>query len=142
VLDIVQNAHVDILGRDRRHEGSDRAVAAPLDRDLPTMVRERHRDRVGTVDRRVRTHAEQREPAPPLGVGRGRMGATDRQVLVLEGRPQRFRCDLAAPDIGPLLDDTAELDLKPARQLKVVIALEEVGTPPLPDWLLTRTTAS
>jgi len=46
-------------------------------------------------------------------------------------RPQRCRRDLAARDVGPLLDDTAELDLEPARQVEVVLALEDVSHAPL-----------
>ena len=64
------------------------------------------------------------------------------EVGLREQAPDASRADLATLAVRDLLDGAAELDLHAARQVEVVLVLEHVGDAPLPDWLLTRITAS
>ena len=52
---------------------------------------------------------------------------TPGQVLGLERLPHLRRRDLAAVGVGARLDDLAELDLQPARQVQVVLGPHDVG---------------
>ena len=126
VLGVVEHAHVDA---ERRTAPWTNAAIGPLPVpsivDLLAVVGQRHRDAgpaPSTVA--VRAHADQREPAPggpsAAGVPGGRYSSAN------SGHS-------AAGDTSPPsesvagLHDAAELDLQPARQVQVVLGLEDVG---------------
>jgi hypothetical protein len=46
--------------------------------------------------------------------------------------PDLRRASLLRSAVGPLLDDTAEFDLKRARQLQTVVGLQQIGDAALP----------
>ena len=80
--------------------------------------------------------------SPTTTTGRGGAGFLDRQVLVLEQTPDVLVLDFLLGLIGVVLHDLLELDLQTLRQIKVVVGLEQVAMPPLPDWEFTRMMAS
>ena len=63
-------------------------------------------------------------------------------VARAEQLPQRMVGHLFAVAIGGLLNVLAEVLLQPAGQFQTMILFDKPGAAALPDWLLTRITAS
>src|SRR5690606_35289767 len=119
VLLVVQQAYVDAEAPQRVEEGRDRTVAAADQGGLLAVD--------GGLDRQG-VHAV----AVGGGLARGDLDAAPGvvrvgQVLVLEDLPDVLRRDLAALGVRLRLDDLGELDLHPARQVQVVVVLQDVG---------------
>ena len=64
------------------------------------------------------------------------------KVFLREKVPELIRRKLAFLVVSDGLDDPGKLYLQGARQLETVFRLQNVATPPLPDWELMRITAS
>src|SRR5690606_2199205 len=119
VLLVVQQAHVDPDGLEGVEEGRDRTVAGARQGRLLAVD--------GGLDG---------EGVHAVAVGGGlAVGDLDaapgvvrvRQVLVLEDGPDVGGGDLAALGVRLRLDDLRELDLHPARQVQLVVVLQDVG---------------
>src|SRR5690606_22374923 len=108
VLGVVQDAHVDLLLRERLDEAVQRAVADAGDLALLAVDEEGDGDAVGAVARGLLAHVAEAVAAPAVRlILRG-------QILVGERVPERLGADLAAVGVRLLLDDAGELDLEAA----------------------------
>src|SRR3954471_2771743 len=119
VLGVVEDADVDADGLQRVDERCDRAVAPSLDGHGDAGVGQLHHHLVELLTVRPVPVADKAQSAP----GRVRVG----QVLVAKRGPHLLGGDFAALVVGVPLDDRAELDLQPARQVEVVLGLHDVG---------------
>ncbi|MCO5611506.1 hypothetical protein L7F22_065759 [Adiantum nelumboides] len=115
VLVVVEHAHVEADAGQRVDERRDRAVAAAGDLVQVGLDAHGGDDLVGALAVAGQPVADELERG--LAV----------EVLDVEGVAHRLGLDLAALGVGELLDDVAELDLQPARQVELVLGLHDVG---------------
>src|SRR3954454_3183639 len=74
---------------------------------------------------------DRRVDRAPLSIGKGavfdEIDITVIEIRLAKHGPDIRRAGLLAGAVGPVLDDTAEFDLKRARQLKTVVGLQQIG---------------